>query len=60
MPESGVDQFSQFISSHTWDEVIAEQDIDRKVEIFHQTIRQKLDEFLPEKTVMISYLDKNG
>ena len=60
MPESGVNQFSQFISSHTWDEVLEEPDIDRKEEIFFQTIRHKLDEFLPEKTIMISYLDKNG
>ena len=35
-----------------------EKDLNRKVEKFHQTLRHKLDEFLPEKTVMISYLDK--
>ena len=38
--------------------MLGEQDIDRKVENFHQTIRQKLDECLPEKTIMVSYLDK--
>ena len=58
LPESGVELFSQFISTHTWDEVLNEQDIDKKVENFHSTIRMKLDEHFPEKTVMLSYLDK--
>ena len=58
LPESGVLQFGQFMVSHSWDGVLAEQDIDKKVEKFHQTIRQKLDECLPEKTIMVSYLDK--
>ena len=35
-----------------------EEDIDKKVENFHAILRKKLDEFLPEKTVQISYLDK--
>ena len=49
LPQSGVEQFSQFMVSHSWDEVLAEQDLDKKVEKFHQTLRQKLDECLPEK-----------
>ena len=56
LPESGIEQFSQFISGHSWEEVLAEQDM--KVEKFHQTLRLKLDECFPEKTVMVSYLDK--
>ena len=58
LPESGVEKFSQFICSHTWGEVLGETDIDKKVNNFHKTLRLKLDEFCPEKTVMVSYLDK--
>jgi hypothetical protein len=58
LPESGVSQLSQFMWTHAWGEVLEEKDLNRKVEKFHQTLRHKLDEFLPEKTVMISYLDK--
>ena len=35
-----------------------EQDIDTKVNNFHKTLRTKLDEYFPEKIVMVSYLDK--
>ena len=35
-----------------------EQDLDKKVENFHSTLRSKLEEFIPEKTVRVSYLDK--
>ena len=58
LPQSGIEQFSLFINSHTWTEVLEEEDIDKKVENFHTILRTKLDEFLPEKTVQISYLDK--
>ena len=58
LPQSGVDKFAQFISAHSWDEVLVEQDIDTKVNNFHKTLRLKLDEYFPEKTVMVSYLDK--
>ena len=37
---------------------MGEKDIDQKVKNFHNTIRIKLDEHFPEKTVMVSYLDK--
>ena len=58
LPQSGVDQFGQFISTHSWEEVLGEQNIDMKVENFHNTLRTNLDECFPEKTVMVSYLDK--
>ena len=58
LPESGVQQFAQFICTHDWGEVLGEQDIDKKVENFHQTLRNNLDDCLPEKSVMVSYLDK--
>ena len=58
LPESGVNQFAQFIGTHTWGEVLGEEDVNQKVLNFHNTIRTKLDECCPEKTVMVSYLDK--
>ena len=58
LPGTGVSQFTQFMATHSWGEVLEEEELDRKVENFHQTLRHKLDEYLPEKTVMISYLDK--
>ena len=58
LTETGMKKFSEFISSHHWTEVLLEQDIDMKVTNFHNTIRNKLDEYLPEKSVMVSCLDK--
>ena len=54
LPEAGIVKFGKFLSEHSWDEVIEEQNIDKKVENFHRTLRQKLDEIFPEKTVKIS------
>ena len=58
LPESGVSKFTQFIGSHGWEEVLGEENIDQKVINFHKTLRTKLEECCPEKTVMVSYLDK--
>ena len=58
LPDSGVNQFSLFITTHTWEEVIGEDNIDQKVINFHNTLTTKLDEFCPQKTMKISYLDK--
>ena len=58
LTDTGMKQFSDFISSHHWNEVLLEQNIDMKVRNFHTTIRSKLDEYLPEKIVMVSCLDK--
>ena len=55
---SDMDQFTELINMHSWGEVLDEQDINTKVENFHKTLRTKLDQFLPEKTVRVSYLDK--
>ena len=37
---------------------MGEENIDQKVTNFHKTLRTKLEECCPEKTVMVSYLDK--
>lgn len=58
LPESGVSKFTQFIGIHGWEEVLGEENIDQKVMNFHKTLRTKLEECCPEKTVMVSYLDK--
>ena len=58
LPESGIAHFSLFMKEHKWEEVILENDIDKKVENFHQTLRSKLDEIFPEKQIKVSYLDK--
>ena len=58
LTDTGMQQYRNFISSHTWEEVLQEACIDKKVLNFHNTIRSKLDEFFPEKVAMVSYLDK--
>ena len=58
LSDSGMKLFEQFICTHTWDEVVNEADIDKKVNNLHATLRTKLDEIFPEKTVMVSYLDR--
>ena len=58
LPDSAINQFSQFISTHSWEEVIGEKDVNKKVRNFHNTLRTKLDEYFPERKVMVSYLDK--
>ena len=58
LPDAGLDMFTQFVCAQSWDEVLKEENIDRKVDKFHTMIRSKLDEFLPEETMMVSCLDK--
>ena len=58
LTQTGVEKFTEFITSHSWKEVIEEDDIDKKVEAFHQTLRMNLNKYLPEKVIKISYLDK--
>ena len=58
LPQSGVEQFGQFICGHGWEEVLGEQNLDKKVENFHKTLRTNLDMFFPEKSVMVSCLDR--
>ena len=41
LPGTGVSQFTQFMATHSWGEVLEEEELDRKVENFHQTLRHK-------------------
>ena len=58
LPQSGIDKLSEFFAMHNWSEVFDEEDIDKKVGNFHATLRLKLDEFFPEKSMTVSVLDK--
>ena len=58
LTESGWSQFATFITAHDWKEVLDEDDIDKKVDNFHQTLRVNLDKYFPEKTIKVSSLDK--
>ena len=43
---------------HDWSDVITCEDVDEKVDKFHNFITAALDKHFPEKTVKISNLDK--
>jgi hypothetical protein len=55
--ETGVSQFVWFLCSHTWNNVLLQNDVEKKFQNVHNNSRSKLDEYLPEKTVMVSSLD---
>jgi len=58
IPQSGIEIFGRFITTHHWEEVFNTNDINNKVQVFHSTIREKLDEIFPEKTIKVTALDK--
>ena len=58
LPNSGIISFGQDIIKYTWDEVLNTNGVNSKVVNFHKTIRTKLDDHFPTKTVKISTLDK--
>ena len=47
LTDNGTEQFAQFICTQTWDSVLNETDIDKKVTNFHKIIRAALDKHLP-------------
>ena len=59
LPESQMEKFGKFTTKHNWDEVISVDDVNSKVENFHNTLIQKLNMYFPQKTMKISSLDKN-
>ena len=48
LPESGILEFGRFITEHHWLEVIEENDVNKKAEAFHMTIRSKFEEIFPK------------
>ena len=59
LPDSSIRRFGQFLTSHKWEEVLQKENLDEKVMAFHNTLKNKLDEFFPTKTInQNSNLDK--
>ena len=58
LPESQIEKFGKFITSHDWNEVFTVTDVEAKVENFHNTLIKRLDTYFPQKTMKISTLDK--
>ena len=47
--QSGWQVLGEFPRGHTWEEVFAEKDINKKVENYHRTLRKHLDLIFLEK-----------
>ena len=58
MPQSKVDLFCAELTKHRWGDVLDAEDVNIKVNLYHKYQRDLLDKYFPEKTVMISNLDK--
>ena len=58
MPQSKVDLFCAELTKHRWGDVLDAEDVNIKVNLYHKYQRDLLDKKFPEKTVMISNLDK--
>ena len=57
LPESQIEKFGKFITSHEWTEVFSSHDVDSKVTNFQCTLIQQLDHYFPQKTMYITTLD---
>ena len=58
MPESRKNNFYAEITNYKWEDVITNENVDTKVENFHDFIRSTLDKHMPEKSITMSDLDK--
>jgi hypothetical protein len=58
MPESQVQAFCLEMTKHSWVALLEEEDVNKKVNIFHNYLLYLLDKYFPEKSVTISNLDK--
>ena len=58
LPQSGIDQLTEWFIDQTWDQVYSVQSAHKKAEIFQQLLTQKLDEIFPIKTRKISSDDQ--
>ena len=58
LPQSKVNEFCFEFTRHKWEEVLATEDTNEKVDNFHTYIRGMVDKHFPEKEVVISNLDK--
>ena len=58
LPESGVREMGNWIVSHDWGKIYRANTAHEKAEILQKTLLQKMDYFLPEKTVKFTSEDQ--
>ena len=60
LPETRIPAFCRDIQAQSWISVYEEENLDKKVENFHQIITSILNVHFPEKSITISSLEKSG
>ena len=58
MKQSGIDLFGFWIRKTDWKEVFEAENIDDKAELFQNRLLQKVEEYFPQKTRVISSDDQ--
>jgi hypothetical protein len=58
IPDSKIPFFGKEIQQQNWLDIFSEEDIDKKVNIFHKTIVDIFDKYFPANTIRISNLDQ--
>ena len=58
LPESQIGKFMQKLASYPWEAEFEQKSVDEKVELFHNFLRNSLDEHFPEKITKMSTLDR--
>ena len=58
MPEAQINAFCLEVTKYKWKDVMETEDIEAKVENFHNYITSKVDQYFPEKKVFMSNMDK--
>ena len=53
LPESGMLMFKQWLQNETWQDLYQLETAHQKAELLHSTLLDKLDVFLPQKTIKI-------
>ena len=53
-----MEKLKNWFQAQEWGEVIKEESVDKKAEILHNMILDKVDEFCPEKTRKLASDDK--
>merc|ERR1712115_395404 len=56
--QGGMEKLKNWFQAQEWGEVIKEESVDKKAEILHDMILDKVDEFCPEKTRKLASDDK--
>ena len=57
-PESGLNQFREWISHHDWADLYQAESGDEKALILQNTLLRKIDQYMPEKTMTFSSDDQ--